>query len=174
VVTVVAGRVKVTNLTVTFAEQIVHPVKTSTLRRAKTSRTCWYPEDLKRLADASTLPGTIAANLDACGAAVSTLPPPPAEAPMAPPPRHAAPPEEGMYGYAYPSMPDYYVEDWDVDDIYPYPEIRVMEPPGPPGEIVGGYPRYRKPVDAPSRIMATGFSIPVSYKCMRGLCLSSV
>ena len=41
-----------------------------------------------------------------------------------------------MYGYAYPSMPDYYVEDWDVDDIYPYPEIRVMEPPGPPGEIV--------------------------------------
>ena len=40
------------------------------------------------------------------------------------------------YGYAYPSMPDYYVEDWDVEDIYPYPEIRVMEPPGPPGEIV--------------------------------------
>ncbi len=31
-------------------------------------------------------------------------------------------------------MPDYYVEDWDVEDMYPLPEIRVM-PPRPGGEI---------------------------------------
>ena len=139
VITVVAGRVKVTNLTVTPSrEQIVSSCQNVYIEtgKDKPDMLSVSPEDLKRLADASTISGTIAANFDACGAAVSTLPPPPAEAPMAPPPRHAVPPEEGMYGYAYPSMPDYYVEDWDVDDIYPYPEIRVMEPTGPPGEIV--------------------------------------
>ena len=139
VITVVAGRVKVRNLTVSPAqEQIVSSCQNVYIEegKGKPEPLSVSPEDLKRLADASTISGTIAANFDACGAAVSTLPPPPAEAPMAPPPRYAAPPEEGMYGYAYPSMPDYYVEDWDVDDIYPYPEIRVMEPPGPPGEIV--------------------------------------
>ena len=139
VITVVAGRVKVTNLTVTPSrEQIVSSCQNVYIEtgKDKPDMLSVSPEDLKRLADASTISGTIAANFDACGAAVSTLPPPPAEAPMAPPPRYAVPPEEGMYGYAYPSMPDYYVEDWDVDDIYPYPEIRVMEPPGPPGEIV--------------------------------------
>ncbi len=138
-VTVVAGRVKVRNLTVSPAqEQIISSCQNVYIEegKGKPEPLSVSPEDLKRLADASTLPGTIAANFDACGAAVSTLPPPPAEAPMAPPPRYAVPPEEGMYGYAYPSIPDYYVEDWDVDDIYPYPEIRVMEPPGPPGEIV--------------------------------------
>jgi len=130
VVTVVSGRVKVTNLTVTPSrEQIVSSCQNVYIEtgKDKPDMLSVSSEDLRRLADASTITGTIAANLDGCGAAVSTLPPPP--------PRYAAPPEE-EYGYAYPSMPDYYVEDWDVDDIYPYPEIRVMEPSGPPGEIV--------------------------------------
>ena len=139
VITVVAGRVKVRNLAVTPAQELIVSSCQNVYieaEKGKPEPLSVSPEDLKRLADASTISGTIAANFDACGAAVSTLPPPPVEAPMAPPPRYAAPQEEGMYGYAYPSMPDYYVEDWDVEDIYPYPEIRVMEPPGPPGEIV--------------------------------------
>jgi hypothetical protein len=144
VITVVAGRVKVRNLTVSPAqEQIISSCQNVYIEegKGKPEPLSVSPEDLKRLADASTIGGTIAANLDACGAAVSTLPPP-VEAPMGPPPRYAVPPEEGMYGYSYPSMPDYYVEDWDVDDIYPYPEIRVMPPPEPGGEIVVVMPGY--------------------------------
>jgi hypothetical protein len=131
VVTVVSGRVKVTNLTVTPSrEQIVSSCQNVYIEtgKDKPDMLSVSSEDLRRLADASTITGTIAANLDGCGAAASALPPP----------RYAVPPEEEpppSYGYSYPSMPDYYVEDWDVDDIYPYPEIRVMEPPGP-GEIV--------------------------------------
>jgi len=139
VITVVAGRVKVRNLAVTPAQELIISSCQNVYieaEKGKPEPLSVSPEDLKRLADASTISGTIAANLDACGAAVSTLPPPPAEAPMAPPPRYALPQEEGMYGYAYPSMPDYYVEDWDVEDIYPYPEMRVMPPPEPGGEIV--------------------------------------
>ncbi len=143
VVTVVAGRVKVRNLTVTSSqEQTVSSCQNIYIEAGKDKPDILSvsPEDLRRLADASTITGSIAANFDACSAAASTLPPPPTEAPMAPPPSgYAVPPEEEMppsYGYAYPSMPDYNVEDWDVEDIYPYPEIRVMPPPGPGGEFV--------------------------------------
>ncbi len=143
VITVVAGRVKVRNLAVTPAQELIVSSCQNVYieaEKGKPEPLSVSPEDLKRLADASTISGTVAANFDACGAAVSTLPPPPTEAPMAPPPpRYAVPPEEEAppsYGYAYPSMPDYYVEDWDVEDIYPYPEIRVMPPPEPGGEIV--------------------------------------
>ncbi len=143
VVTVVTGRVRVKNLTVTGSrEQIVSSCQNVYIERGKDKPDTLSvsSEDLQRLAGASTINGTIVANFDTCGAAASTLPPPPTEAPMAPPPsRYAVPPEEEMppsYGYAYPSMPDYYVEDWDVEDIYPYPEIRVMPPPVPGGEVV--------------------------------------
>jgi uncharacterized protein YjbI with pentapeptide repeats len=132
VITVLAGRVKVKNLTVSPAqEQIVAACQNLYLEtgKGKPEALSVPPEDLRRLADASTITGTIAANFDACGT-VSTAPPPPG---------YVIPPEEEVppsYGYAYPSMPDYYVEDWDVEDIYPYPEIRVIPPPVPGGEIV--------------------------------------
>lgn len=145
VITVVAGRVRVRNLAVSPSqEQIISSCQNVYIEegKGKPEALSVSPEDLKRLADASTISGSIAANFDACGAAVSTLPPPPVEAPMPPPPPYAVPPGEEMYGYAYPSMPDYYVEDWDVDDIYPYPEIRVMPPPVPGGEIVVLIPGY--------------------------------
>jgi uncharacterized protein YjbI with pentapeptide repeats len=140
VITVVAGRVKIRNLAVTPPqEQIVSSCQNVYLEEGQDRPELLSvpPEDLQRLANASTIAGTIAANFDACGAVSTGPPPPPAETP--PPPRYAAPPEEEMppsYGYAYPSMPDYYVEDWDVEDIYPYPEIRVIPPPGPGGEVV--------------------------------------
>ena len=142
VVTVVAGRVKVRNLTVTPSqEQIVsscqnvyietgqgqagHPVRI--FRRSATIG--------RRVNHHRNHCSQLRCMRCRCVDSASS----PAEAPMAPPPRYAVPPEEEMppsYGYAYPSMPDYYVEDWDVEDIYPYPEIRVMPPPGPGGEIV--------------------------------------
>ena len=134
VVTVVAGRVKVRNLTIPSSqEQIVSSCQNIYIEAGKDKPDILSvsPEDLRRLADASTITGSIVANFDACSAAASTPPPPP--------PGYAAPPQEELppsSGYAYPSMPDYYVEDSDVEDIYPYPEIRVMPPPGPGGDIV--------------------------------------
>ena len=98
VVTVVTGRVKIRNLTVTpSTEQIVSSCQNVYIEegKGKPEPLSVPPEDLKRLADASTISGTIAANFDACGAAVSTLPPPPAEAPMAPPPRVCGPAGRG-------------------------------------------------------------------------------
>jgi uncharacterized protein YjbI with pentapeptide repeats len=132
VITVVAGRVKVTNLTVSPAQtQTGSACQNIYLETGKgnTQVLSVSPGDLQRLADASTITGTIVANFDACSTA-STTPPPPG---YAPPPLEQGPPS---YGYAYPSMPDYYVEDWDVEDIYPYPEIRVIPPRVPGGEIV--------------------------------------
>lgn len=128
VITVVNGRVKVTNLTVTpFQEQVVSSCQSISVTMGKSNPDLisLSPDDLGRLAAASTITGTIPANFDACSAVASTLPPPPPAA--APPPPST--------GYPYPSMPDYYVEDWDVEDIYPLPEIRVM-PPRPGGVIV--------------------------------------
>ncbi|MGB6064200.1 MAG: hypothetical protein WBG50_05305, partial [Desulfomonilaceae bacterium] len=125
VITVVNGRVKVTNLTVTPAqEQIVSSCQSISVAMGKANPDLisLSPDDLGRLAGASTIAGTIPASFDACSAFASTLP--------SPPPTAAVPPAPSPY----PSMPDYYVEDWDVEDMYPLPDIRVM-PPRPGGEI---------------------------------------
>jgi hypothetical protein len=67
------------------------------------------PADVKRMIGNTTIPGTIVANLDACGIPTSLEPAPP-------PPYADLPPDQ------------YYVEDWDDFDFYPYGEITVLPP----------------------------------------------
>jgi len=62
--------------------------------------------NFKRLVEDTTIPGTFAADATACGATTEAIPRGPE--------------------YAFPA--DYYVEDWDDIDFYPY-EFRVMPPP---------------------------------------------
>ena len=71
------------------------------------------PEDIMGLVEATTIPGTIVANLNECG-----LPATAQAVPVQPPPVAFA--------------PDYYIEDWDVSDEYPFFEVSVL-PPAYPG-----------------------------------------
>ncbi|HTY25813.1 MAG TPA: hypothetical protein VMC85_21980 [Desulfomonilaceae bacterium] len=71
------------------------------------------PEDLKRLVEETTIPGTIVADLRECSTPVTAeVSPPQVEAPSV---------------AVYSEVPDYYVEDWDTD-MYPYVEVSVLPP----------------------------------------------
>ncbi len=65
--------------------------------------------DIRRIVDNTTIPGTIVASLDECGitSALGTAPAP-------------------SYGYLPPEQ--YYVEEWDDFEFYPYEEITVLPP----------------------------------------------
>jgi hypothetical protein len=67
----------------------------------------------------TTIAGAIVAAKDPCEAVAEVQPPLPA-------PRYAEP--TPPLTYYYPSGPEYYVEDWDEYDYYPYDEITVLPP----------------------------------------------
>jgi len=67
------------------------------------------PEDINRLVQATTIPGTIVANLNECGI--------PAMAQAVP----VEPPQIAI-------APDYYIEDWSDIDEYPFFEVSVLPP----------------------------------------------
>ena len=78
-----------------------------------------------------------------------------------------------IFGYAYPSMPDYYVEDWDVEDIYPYRRLGSCR-----RQYQGVRLWWLSPVSAaftsPCRSMMAGSSIPLSCRCMPRLFIERV
>jgi hypothetical protein len=73
------------------------------------------PEALRALADQTTIPGTIAVNLEACGPAGAQ-----------PIPAREQPP---VLPSGYPALPDYYFEDEEIIYDFPYDEIRVYTSP---------------------------------------------
>jgi hypothetical protein len=66
------------------------------------------PDEVRRIVDITTIPGTIVANLDACGITSAQIQP------------------STQYGTLPPQ--EYYVQDWDEFDYYPYDEITVLPP----------------------------------------------
>jgi len=114
VVTVLRGQVEVKNLSVEGAAgRVVQSCRSVQIKEGKadTQPLEVYAEDAERLMTAATIPGSLAARLDACPsrAAAAT---PPVEPPMT----------------AQPAPPHYVQEDY-LYDPYPFDDIRVYPPP---------------------------------------------
>ncbi len=120
VLTVLAGNLKVTNLstgesttqTVSGCQSVYIEQTKSPLEVLPSSS-----DAVGRLIGQTTIPGTVAEATDPCAVAAGVQPAPP-------PPRYAEPmpPPADVY------PPDYYVQDWDEYDYYPYDEITVLPP----------------------------------------------
>ena len=79
------------------------------------------PDDIRRLVEATTIPGTIGANLNECGMPAT------AEAVPVEPPQIAI-------------APDYYIEDWAAIDESPFFEVSVLPPAAPEADWVAVIP----------------------------------
>ena len=140
VITVVSGNVRIKNLTLSRpTETVLSSCQTVYVEegKPKLEPLASSSEDLRRLVDGTTIPGTIVANLDIC----PVTPPQPraAEPRVSPGPRYA---ESSPYS-------DYEFEDWESRDVYPYDEIRVLQPDRGVGAVVElpGVGRWIIPVD---------------------------
>ena len=127
VITVVSGNVRIKNLTSSRpTETVLSSCQTVYVEegKAKLEPLASSPEDLLRLVDGTTIPGTIAANLDIC--------------PVTPPQQRAAEPRVSPGPRYAESSPysDYEFEDWESRDMYPYDEIRVLQPRRGVGAVV--------------------------------------
>jgi len=113
VVSVISGQVRV--LKSTGEEKIVPSCHSYYIEEGKTGYDPFplSSEDFGRLVEDTTIPGTFIAGADSCG------------------PRAEAAPR----GPEYAVPTDYYVEDWDEVDFYPY-DFRIMEPPHAGGAYV--------------------------------------
>ncbi len=117
VITVVAGDLKVSHLkggapmgtTVSRCQTVYIEEGKDRLEVMESS-----PDDVTRLVRSTTIPGAIAVAADSCVKDITVEPPPAV-------PRHAE--TAPSVTYVYPATPDYYVEDWDEYDFYPYEEI---------------------------------------------------
>ncbi len=141
VITVISGNVRVKNLTLTRpADTVLSSCQTVYVEdgKPKLEALASSSEDLNRLVDGTTIPGTIVANLDICP--VTPSQPGVAERRVSPGPRYA---ESSSYS-------DYDFEDWESQDVYPYDEIRVLQPQPGLGVVVilPGVGRWIIPVDA--------------------------
>ncbi len=126
-ITVISGSVRVKNLTlsqpteaVLSACQIVYVDEGKPNLEPLASS----PEDLRRLVDETTIPGTIVASLDICPV---TSPQQRAEEPRGSPGRR--------YAESSPSS-EYEFEDWESEDVYPYNDISVLPPEPGVGSVV--------------------------------------
>jgi hypothetical protein len=79
------------------------------------------PDDIGRLVEATTIPGTIGVNLNECGMPAT------AEAVPVEPPQTAI-------------APDYYIEDWAATDEYPFFDVSVLPPASPEADWVAVIP----------------------------------
>lgn len=141
VVTVISGNVRVKNLTLTRpADTVLSSCQTVYVQDGtpKLEPLASSAEDLHRLVDGTTIPGTIVANLDICP--VTPSQPRSAERRVSPGSRYA---ESSSYS-------DYEFEDWESQDVYPYDEIRVLQPEPGLGVVVilPGVGRWIIPIDA--------------------------
>jgi hypothetical protein len=127
VITVVSGNVRIKNLTSSRpTETVLSSCQTVYVEegKAKLEPLASSSEDLLRLVDGTTILGTIAANLDIC--------------PVTPPEQRAAEPRVSpgpRYAESFPYS-DYEFEDWESRDMYPYDEIRVLQPHRGVGAVV--------------------------------------
>ena len=82
------------------------------------------PEDINRLVEQTTIPGTIVGTANECNipATAETLP--------------LQPPQIAI-------APDYYIGDWDTTDEYPAFEVSIL-PPAYPARLHSRYARYRR------------------------------
>ncbi len=119
VVTVVSGNVRVKNLTLNPpAETVLSSCQTLYVDegKPKLEALASSSEDLRRLVDETTIPGTIVANLEVC--------------PVNSPQQRAEEPRDSpgqRYAESSPSS-NYDFEDWESRDVYPYDDIRVLPP----------------------------------------------
>jgi hypothetical protein len=141
VITVVAGNIQVKNLTLTRpADTVLSSCQTVYVEDGtpKLEPLASSSEDLHRLVDGTTIPGTIVANLDICP--VTPSQPRTDERRVSPGSRYA---ESSPYS-------DYEFQDWESQDVYPYNEIRVLPPEPGVGSVVilPGVGRWIIPIDA--------------------------
>ncbi|MGO8821742.1 MAG: hypothetical protein ACLQT6_00700 [Desulfomonilaceae bacterium] len=141
VVTVVSGNIRVRNLTLTRpADTVLSSCQTVYVEDGtpKLEPLASSAEDLNRLVDGTTIPGTIVANLDICPVTPSQQRTD--ERRVSPGSRYA---ESSSYS-------DYEFEDWESQDVYPYDEIRVLQPEPGVGSVVilPGVGRWIIPIDA--------------------------
>ncbi len=140
IVTVISGNVRIKNLTLSQpTETVLSSCQTVYVEegKPKLEALASSSEDLRRLVDGTTIPGTIVANLDICPV---TSPQPRAAEQRASPDRR--------YAESYPYS-DYEFEDWESQDVYPYDEISVLPPEPGVGSVVilPGMGRWIIPVD---------------------------
>lgn len=139
-ITVVSGNIRVKNLTLSRpAETVLSSCQTVYVEdgKPKLEVLASFSEDLHRLVDGTTIPGTIVANLDIC--------------PVTPSQQRAAEPRVSpgpRYAESSPNS-DYEFQDWESQDVYPYNEIRVLPPEPGVGSVVilPGVGRWIIPVD---------------------------
>ena len=136
-ITVVSGNVRVKNLTSSRpTETVLSACQTVNVEegKAKLEPQASSSEDLNRLVDGTTIPGTIVSNPDICPATSS--------------PQRATEPPDRRYAESSPYS-DYEFEDWDSYDTYPYNDISVLSPEPGLGSVVilPGVGRWIIPVD---------------------------
>ena len=140
-ITVVSGSVRIKNLTLSQpTETVLSSCQTVYVDegKPKLEPLASSSEDLRRLVDETTIPGTIVANLDIC--------------PVTSSPETRAAEPRGSAGPRYAeSSPysDYEFEDWESQDVYPYDEISVLPPEPGVGSVVilPGVGRWIIPID---------------------------
>jgi hypothetical protein len=120
VLTVLAGSLKVTNVSTGESTiQTVSGCQSVYIEQAKTPLEVVpsSSDGVGKLIGQTTIPGTVAEAADPCAVAggVQPAPPAPSYVETMPPPADVYPPE-------------YYVQDWDEYDYYPYDEITVLPP----------------------------------------------
>ncbi len=133
-ITVISGNVKVKNLTLNQpTETVLTACQTVYVEQGKSKLEVLSSsaEDLGRQVEGTTIPGTIVANLDNC--------------PAAPQQRVEAPRVSSGPRYS-----DYEFEDWGSNDIYPYDDMRVLQPGRGSGVMVDlpGIGRWLIPIAA--------------------------
>lgn len=141
VVTVVSGNIRVRNLTLTRpADTVLSSCQTVYVEDGtpKLEPLASSAEDLNRLVNGTTIPGTIVANLDICPVTPS---------------QQRTDERRVSRGSRYAessSYSDYEFEDWESQDVYPYDEIRVLQPEPGLGVVVilPGVGRWIIPTDA--------------------------
>ena len=114
-ITVISGKVRVKNPRPEgWGQRIVSACQSVTIEEGKDAveQLSSSSEALKQLVVATTIPGTLSDFVEECR--IASVPPYQA-APSLPPPRF------------YESSPDEYVRYWDVVDVYPYDEIRIVQ-----------------------------------------------
>jgi hypothetical protein len=139
-ITVVAGSVRIKNLTLSQPTEIVlSPCQTVYVEegKPKLEALASSSEDLRRLVDGTTIPGSIVANLDIC--------------PVTSPETRAAEPRVSAGSRYAESSPysDYEFEDWESRDVYPYDDISILPPEPGVGSVVilPGVGRWIIPID---------------------------
>jgi hypothetical protein len=131
IVTVLQGSVDIEDISNPGINQLVKPCETLYVDQNKSTgmdKVASIGEDVRQLISMTTITGTLASNLDIC----------------APQTRVSVPQE------VYSSVPQYYYEDWDVVDPFPFQQVTILPPRSsgaPVYVIIPGIGRWMIPVE---------------------------